>query len=96
MHMLLFSVLLALASWFVPASEVEASSCLTRNNLTALPNGSLAPVICNQYGQLYGQYKDLITNNRNASNDYIDALIRQQQVGACAAGAPPTSSTSNV
>jgi hypothetical protein len=50
----------------------------------------------NQYGQLYGQYKDLLANNRNAQNDYISALLQQQQIGANSAGAPPTSSTSNV
>ena len=37
----------------LPMSEAEASSCLTRDNLIALPPGSLAPVLCNQYGQLY-------------------------------------------
>jgi hypothetical protein len=50
----------------------------------------------NQYGQLYGQYKDLIANNRNAQNDYINQLLEQQRIGAGAAAPPPTSSTSNV
>jgi hypothetical protein len=50
----------------------------------------------NQYGTLYGQYKDLIANNRNASQDYINALLEQQRIGAGAAAPPPTSSTSNV
>ncbi len=50
----------------------------------------------NQYGNLYQQYKDLITNNRNQSNDYIDALIRQEQIGSTATAPPPSTSTSNV
>ena len=49
----LIALFIALGSWALPVADAEASSCLTRNNLTALPNGSLAPVLCNQYGQLY-------------------------------------------
>jgi hypothetical protein len=65
-------------------------------NLAYGPSWQTNSAAVNQYGQLYKQYGDLITNNRNAQNDYIDQLIRQQQVGVNAAGAPPTSSTSNV
>jgi hypothetical protein len=50
----------------------------------------------NQYGQLYGQYKDLVANNLTANNDYMQYLLGQEQVGAAATGAPPTSATSNV
>lgn len=46
----------------------------------------------NQYGALYGQYKDLIANNRNAQNDYwnqqIDLLKSGQ--GAAQASTPGT------
>lgn len=44
----------------------------------------------NQYGQLYKQYQDLIGNNRNAQNDYINALLQQENLGlgATRAGAP--------
>ena len=38
--------------WLWPTSA-DAASCLSRETLTPLPAGSLAPVICNQYGQLY-------------------------------------------
>ena len=65
-------------------------------NLAYGPSWQTNSAAVNQYGQLYKQYADLISNNRNAQNDYIDALIRQQQVGATAAGAPPPSGTSNV
>lgn len=52
-HIVLIALFIALGSWALPVADAEASSCLTRNTLTALPNGSLAPVLCNQYGQLY-------------------------------------------
>ncbi len=65
-------------------------------NLAYGPSWQTNSAAVNQYGQLYKQYGDLITNNRNAQNDYIDQLIRQQGIGVNAAGAPPTSSTSNV
>lgn len=50
----------------------------------------------NQYGQLYSQYQDLINNNRNAQNDYINALLQQENigVGAARAGQAPASSGS--
>ena len=65
-------------------------------NLAYGPSWQTNSAAVNQYGQLYKQYGDLITNNRNAQNDYIDQLIRQQQIGANAAGAPPPGGTSNV
>ena len=51
--LLLLILVMGLGWWALPMSEAEASSCLTRDNLIALPPGSLAPVLCNQYGQLY-------------------------------------------
>jgi hypothetical protein len=65
-------------------------------NLAYGPSWQTNSAAVNQYGQLYKQYADLISNNRNAQNDYIDQLLRQQQIGATAAGAPPPSGTSNV
>lgn len=51
--LVLLALLIGLGWCVLPDAEVEASSCLTRNNLVALAIGSPAPVICNQYGQLY-------------------------------------------
>jgi len=34
-----------------------------------------------QYQNLYGQYQDLIQNNRQAQNDYINALLAQENIG---------------
>ncbi len=50
---LLLILLVGIGWWLLPASEAEASSCLTRTALVAMPNGSLVPTLCNQYGQLY-------------------------------------------
>ena len=50
----------------------------------------------NHYNNLYQQYQDLITNNRNANNDYNDLLLNQEQLGIQGAGQPPTSAVSNV
>jgi len=48
----------------------------------------------NQYGQLYRQYTDLIGNNRNASQDYINALLAQERIGVGAAGSGGSSAPS--
>jgi hypothetical protein len=50
----------------------------------------------NQYGQLYGQYKDLVANNMTAQQNNIQDLLAQESLGLNATGAPPTSATSNV
>ena len=44
----------------------------------------------NQYGQLYGQYKDLVAANQTSQQNYIADLLAQQGLGlnATTAGAP--------
>ncbi len=65
-------------------------------NLAYGPSWMQNQAATNQYSALYGQYKDLISNNRNAQQDYIQALLDQQRIGASATGAPPPTGTSNV
>jgi hypothetical protein len=63
-------------------------------NLTYGPSWQTNQAAVNQYGQLYKQYSDAITNNRNAYNDYINALLEQERIGVGAAGAGGSSPTS--
>ena len=60
------------------ARQQQASDYLT---LAYGPAWQQNQAAVGQYNNLYGQYSDLIANNRNAQNDYINALLGGMNIG---------------
>lgn len=66
------------------ARQQQASDYL---NLAYGPAWQQNAAAVNKYGTLYGQYQDLIGNNRNAMNDYYGQQLELAKLGLSAAGA---------